>query len=154
VTRFAALSAAIVVATLPIGLAQKDASAQTFGNSDARLIVDTSRNNELRFKLDFKGKTFSDVMRFESAKERTFGSGYLVEFSERNFTGIYCFVDDKAILKRVIDWNKDKMVKVTGIIEAAMFGKIELDNCKIDEAEGAVLAQPRHKPEQPRITSD
>jgi len=140
-TRLATVSAAIVVAALPFGLAQKDASAQTFGNSEARLIVDTSRNNEFRFKLDFKGKTFSDVMRFESAKERTFGSGYLVEFGER--TGVYCFVDDKVVLNRLTGWNKGKMVKLTGVIEAAMFDKIELDNCKIDEAEGAVLAQPR-----------
>ena len=48
-----------------------------FNGKDSDEIVHVSRNNELKFKRDYKGKTLRDTMVFKSASEAIFG-GFLV----------------------------------------------------------------------------
>ena len=99
-----------------------------FTGSDIATIVDTSRQNEVRFNRDYKGKVFSDVLTFEQMTENTFGSDIHI-----HFRGAYCFSDDKAMLQRMIEWNKGHRARVTGVIRTTMFGDIALKNCVISE---------------------
>jgi hypothetical protein len=106
-------------------------SGNGFSNRDIPRIVETSRDNEIRFNRDYKGKTFSGVLPFYSATEKVIGSGYLVQFGETS-SGVYCFISDKRILDRVIDWNKGKLVRVSGTIRTTMFGSIALETCEMN----------------------
>ena len=99
-----------------------------FTARDIETIVEVSRQNEVRFNRDYKGRVFSDVLMFKSMTENTFGSDMHV-----NFRGAYCFVSDKAMQQRMIEWNKGHRARVTGVIGTTMFGDIALKSCVISE---------------------
>lgn len=93
---------------------------------DSSEIVNTSRNNELKFNRDYKGKTFSDVLSFKSASESIFGSSWSVLFGAVTCSGI----TDQSVLNEIIDWNKGEKVSVTGTVYNTILGTILLDNCR------------------------
>ena len=99
-----------------------------FTARDIETIVAVSRQNELRFNRDYKGRVFSDMLTFKSMTENTFGSDMHV-----SFRGAYFFVSDKAMQQRMIEWNKGHRAKVTGVIKTTMFGDIALTNVVISE---------------------
>jgi hypothetical protein len=103
--------------------------AVDFTAKDITAMVQTSRDNEVRFNRDYKNKVFSDVLTFKSVNERTFTSGYQVQFS-----GAYCFIDrHDAAAQRLIEWNKGHSARVTGVIRTTMFGDVALENCAISD---------------------
>jgi hypothetical protein len=94
-------------------------------------IVDTYRQNEARFKRDFMGQQFEAVLPFNSAKESFFSRDkYLVGFGSGGFSSeVDCFVSDKAIMSRIVDWNKGDSVKVSGVIKDVTMGSVQLATC-------------------------
>ena len=99
-----------------------------FTARDIETMVEVSRQNEVRFNRDYKGRVFSDVLTFKSMTENTFGSDMHVDFR-----GAYCFVSDKAMQQRMIEWNKGHRARVTGVIQTTMFGDIALKDVVISE---------------------
>jgi hypothetical protein len=54
---------------------------------DLQVIVSTHKENEMRFKRDYFGKQFSDVLPFRGAKESTFiQESYRVVLGANDFT--------------------------------------------------------------------
>ena len=102
-----------------------DTDRQSFGPSDETRIIDASRNNELRFARDYKGKLFDGVIPFSSATSGLFGTSYLIHFDSVYCTGI----SDQAVLDRVINWKTGQRIHVHGVIRDTTLGDIQLQDC-------------------------
>ena len=90
------------------------ASGQTLGTLSLPKMVDAYQQNGVRFKRDYAGKHFEDIMQFRSAKESA--DRYLVGFGLRGFTSdVDCSVSDKAEIDRIVDWNKGDRIWVRGV---------------------------------------
>jgi hypothetical protein len=96
--------------------------------------VDTSRENEIRFDRDFKGKTFADRMIFGSLTEEIFGGTYAAHFDGENHSGfgddVICGDIAKGAANQLIDWKSGQTAYVSGQIDTTMFGTVFLKNCQ------------------------
>ena len=112
------------------------ANAQTLNSSDITAVADASRNNEIRFNRDYRGKTFSDLMIFNSADENIFAAGsYWLRFQSGKSAslfggGVTCRTSDQSVLNEVADWNKGQQVLVTGTVRTTQMGIVHIDDCK------------------------
>jgi hypothetical protein len=97
--------------------------------------VDTYRQNEARFKRDYQGKQFESNLPFRSARESMFfADRYMVGFGTGGFTSdVDCVVSDKAVMNRIVDWNKGDRVKVSGIVKDVTMGSVQLDVCSLSK---------------------
>jgi len=87
------------------------------------------RQNEARFKRDYVGKQFEDILPFRSAKESFLIAGrYMIGFGTGGFT-VDCMVSDKAVMNRIVDWNKGDRVRVRGVVKDVTMGSVQLDGC-------------------------
>ena len=122
----------IGVAALITLIALASAHAQQMLGAD-RLskMVDTYRENEARFKRDYVGKQFEDTLPFRSAKENLFiADRYLIGFGRGVFTSdVDCTVADKAVMNRIVDWNKGDRIRVRGVVKDVLMGSVQLDGC-------------------------
>jgi hypothetical protein len=54
----------------------------------------------------------------------------MVGFGTGGFTSdIDCSVSDKAVMSRIVDWNKGDSVKVSGLVSDVTMGSVQLDGC-------------------------
>lgn len=108
-------------------------NAQDLGESDLKKIAGTYSENEMRYKRDFAGKSFSAVLPFRSAKENMFFKGqYRVGFGRGGFTSdVDCTIDNTADVNRVTDWNKGDMIHVSGVVSDVTMGSVELKPCQM-----------------------
>jgi pyruvate/2-oxoglutarate dehydrogenase complex dihydrolipoamide acyltransferase (E2) component len=115
--------------------AAKRAAEEALGADSLSKIVDTYRQNEIRFKRDYVGKQFDDVLPFRSAKAKIFSEDqYTVGFGKGMFVSdIDCTVSDKATMDRVIDWNKGDRIRIRGVIKDVTMGSVQLDRCQLSE---------------------
>jgi hypothetical protein len=113
--------AASAVAALACGTA----NAQSFGVDDVDRIVEVSRNNDLKFARDYKGKIFTANVAYKKIVESTFGVGYTVYFDVGWCSGVV----DKAVLDRVVDWDTGRMVRLRGLIDSTFMGNMTLEHC-------------------------
>ena len=120
------------VAALITLIALASAHAQQMLSADGlSKMVDTYRQNEARFKRDYLGKQFEDTLPFRSAKENLFISDrYLIGFGTGVFTSdVDCTVADKAVMNRIVDWNKGDRIRVHGVVKDVLMGSVQLDGC-------------------------
>jgi hypothetical protein len=104
---------------------------QMLGADSLSKMVDTYRQNEARFKRDYVGQQFEGILPFRSAKENFFiADRYMVGFGTGGFTSdVDCIVSDKAVMNRIVDWNKGDRVKVRGVVKDVTMGSVQLDGC-------------------------
>lgn len=114
-------------------LPNASARAQSLGEGDMKKIAGTYEENEMRFKRDFAGKSFSAVLPFRNATENIFFKGqYDVGFGKGNFLAdVDCTVSSVADIDRISDWNKGDMISVTGRISDVTMGVIQLKPCQM-----------------------
>jgi hypothetical protein len=107
-------------------------SGISLSGTDLPKVVSTYRENEMRFKRDFLGKPFSDVLPFRSATESTFIKGsYLVGFG-KGFTGdVNCTVKSPLLISTIANWNKGDQIQIDGIVKDVTLGTVNLDECKL-----------------------
>jgi hypothetical protein len=119
----------------PSTAGQGVAATKTLGADSLPKIVDTYRQNEARFKRDYQGKQFESNLPFRSARESMFfADQYMVGFGTGGFTSdVDCVVSDKAVMNRIVDWNKGDRVKVSGIVKDVTMGSVQLDACSLSK---------------------
>jgi hypothetical protein len=119
----------------PSTAGQGAAATETLGADSLPKIVDTYRQNEARFKRDYQGKQFESNLPFRSARESMFfADRYMVGFGTGGFTSdVDCVVSDKAVMNRIVDWNKGDRVKVSGIVKDVTMGSVQLDVCSLSK---------------------
>lgn len=109
------------------------ALAQGLLSKDLETVVKTYRDNEARFKRDFVGKRFSDVVPFMEAKEDIFSQGkFRIGFGNgKIISDVDCIVSSERAISEIANWNKGDQVKVEGVITDVIMGSVKLGNCKI-----------------------
>jgi TPR repeat protein len=99
--------------------------------ADVRHIAGTHRDNEARFKRDFYGKIFSDVLAFKSANEVMFLKGkFIVSFNAAQSDNLDCRVMSEADIAEIANWNKGDKIKVEGIVSGVVMDSVILNECK------------------------
>jgi len=100
--------------------------------ADLPRVVSTYRENEMRFKRDFFGKKFSDVMPFLKATEKLFSKdSYTISFGES--TSADCSVTSPEDISTIANWNKGDKIYVEGIIRDVTMGSVQLDSCTLSK---------------------
>jgi hypothetical protein len=124
----------IVTPTQTPTLAQSS-SAISLSSADLPKIVSTYRENEMRFKRDFFGKQFSDVLPFRSATENMFSKGpYIVGFGTGGLlSDLDCKVTSPEKISIIADWNKGDRIRVEGIVNDVNMGSVRLDPCSLSK---------------------
>jgi len=118
------LKACIVAAA--VVLLMSTAYAADFGVADVPTIVSTYRQNSVRFKRDFVGKTFSAILRFDSASEHFWGS-LTAAFDGGNVICLSITGDTT----KIADWNQGDHIKVDGTVYDVTLGALQLKPCAL-----------------------
>jgi TPR repeat protein len=110
-------------------------SAVLLGGDDLPNVVSTYRENEMRFKRDFLGKKFSDVLPFLKATEKLFSKDdYRVSFGTGKVLGdLDCTVASPAEISEIANWNKGDKIHVEGIVKDVTMGSVHLDPCSLSK---------------------
>jgi hypothetical protein len=126
------------VAAEPAKLAPApSAPAESFGFGDVHRILETMRENELRFERDYAGKSFDAVGPFYSVTKMTFPWWeYRVAFRGLGSSEVEChFKDDDPALNAVTGWKKGQLVRVQGAIRGKnLIGDLRLKDCVLTPA--------------------
>jgi len=122
--------AAISIATLA------PAIAADLGPEDIQRAIETYKQNEIRFKRDFVGKTIGFTWTFYNAKGNFFDDSEVrVEFGGGRFSGnVVCEDVDQKTKDLVIEWNKGQKASVSGTVNDVWFGNLHLKKCSITSA--------------------
>jgi hypothetical protein len=100
--------------------------------SDLPKVVSTYRENEMRFKRDFLGKQFSDVLPFKSATENVFLKGsYLVGFGNNIISDVNCTVKSPTEISAIANWNKGDRIHIEGNVKDVTLGSVNLESCRL-----------------------
>ena len=128
--------------------AAQSSSPVSLTTDDLPKIVSTYRENEIRFKRDFVGKLFSDVLPFRSATESMFSGGsYRIGFGTGGFTSdVDCRVTSSADISRIVNWNKGEKIHIQGLVKDVTMGSVQLDRCNFSN-----LSPPRNAEKAPKI---
>lgn len=119
-------------ASPPARAARSDtAPVGAFSSRDIASIVETSRGNEIRFARDFKGRSFGADGAFKSASESLLGGGYTVTV-DTDGGSVLCELSDPAMLNAAVEWNRGRLVSVSGSIKTTLIGALVLDKgCRV-----------------------
>jgi hypothetical protein len=113
----------------------QSSSGTLLSRADLPKIVSTYRENEMRFKRDFFGKQFSDVLQFRSATEHMLFKGtYIVGFGTGSFVSdLDCKVTSPAEISIIADWNGGDQIRIEGIVKNVTMGSVDLDQCRLSK---------------------
>jgi uncharacterized protein len=101
--------------------------------ADLSRIVSTYRENEMRFKRDFLGRSFSDTLPFLKTTEKIFSKDvYRVSLGGGNISGdVDCTVSSPADIAVISNWNKGDNIVVDGVIKDVTLGSVQLEPCHL-----------------------
>jgi hypothetical protein len=105
--------------------------SQTITPEQVQTVIETYNANEARFTSNYRGKKFSGSMTLNAVEENViFKNTFIVKF-EIGDAEVDCpNIEDKILIKRMVDWDKGQLVSVTGSIEDVTFGDLQLSGCK------------------------
>lgn len=107
------------------------ANAQDFDASDISNIVNTSRDNALRFERDFKGKVFSGSFALRSVDKEFLSDTYVVSFGDGWISEVSCTGLSKIDALPLIDVKDGTSLWIRGEIKTTIMGSVNLINCNI-----------------------
>jgi hypothetical protein len=86
----------------------------------------------MRFKRDFVGKQFSDVLPFKSAKEQMFvKNSCLVCFGNSFISDVDCTVKSPMEISAIANWNKRDQIYGEGAVKDVTLGSVKLESCRL-----------------------
>jgi putative nucleic acid binding protein len=105
----------------------------SFSARDIAKIISTYDDNEMRFKRDYAGQTFSDSLPFESASEPPFVKDqYIVSFGRKGGLGkVYCIIKNPSDIAEVANWHKGDMIRIQAKIYNVVMNSIALNKCDL-----------------------
>jgi hypothetical protein len=96
-------------------------------------VVSTYRESIVRFKSDFLGKPFFDVLPFLSAKKSAEGN-YRIGFgTDGAQSDLDCKVTSPAEISKIANWNKGDEIHVAGLVKDVANGSVILDPCALSK---------------------
>jgi len=116
-------------------LTAQSTSTMLLTGGDLKTVVGTYQENEMRFKRDFLGRQFSDVLPFRSTTESMFSKGsYRVGFGTGNFSSdVDCTANSPAEIAEIANWNKGDKIRIVGVVKDVTMGSVILDPCKLSK---------------------
>jgi len=110
-------------------------SRRLLNGSDLPKVVSTYRENEMRFKRDFLGRKFLDVLPFMNSKEKIFAKdSYTVSFGTGRVLGdVDCTVSSPAAIAEIANWNKGDSIHIEGVVKDVTFGSVQLNPCTLSK---------------------
>ena len=132
----------------------RSSSAISLSGADLPKIVSTYRENGMRFKRDFFGRQFSDVLPFRGATENMFFKGtYTVGFGTGSFlSDLDCTVTSPAEISIIADWHKGDQIRIEGIVNDVAMGSVKLDPCSLSKPPAPPLESILQEPPLPLST--
>jgi hypothetical protein len=96
-------------------------------------VISAYRESMVRFKSDFLGKPFFDVLPFLGAKESADGS-YRIGFgTDSAQSDLDCKVTSPAEISKIANWNKGDEIHVAGLVKDVANGSVILDPCALSK---------------------
>jgi hypothetical protein len=114
--------------TTPHEIAQPTLDNRTYGLVNLRQIADASQGNQANFDMHYKNFRFDAIAPFHSS-DTDFTGGYGVSFGTGILGDFQC--ENVYQMQQVAGWRKGQMVRVTGIIDETVFGKVLLRSCSM-----------------------
>ena len=116
----------VTPAAAPMG---QSFSGNRLNGSDLPKVVSTHRENEMRFKRDFLGKQFSDVLPYKSASEKILVKGsYLVGFGNNIISDVNCTAKSPTEISAIANWNKGDRIHIEGNVKDVTLGSVNLES--------------------------
>jgi hypothetical protein len=96
-------------------------------------VVSTYRESVVRFRSDFLGKPFFDVLQFLGAKKSPEGN-YRIGFGTgSDQSDLDCKVTSPAEISKIANWNKGDEIHVAGLVKDVANGSVILDPCALSK---------------------
>lgn len=116
-------------------LRDDDAKGARLTGADLSRIVGTYRENEMRFKRDFQGRRFADILPFYKTTEKLFSKDeYTVSFGTGRVAGeIDCTVASASGIAEIANWNRGDKVRIEGIVRDVTIGSVQLESCTLSK---------------------
>lgn len=106
-------------------------TVQTLTDADLEAMRSTYEKNQARFVRDFAGKTFQASLQVDSiTRSRTAKDRFDVSLEK----GVSCGTDDPKVVSFITNLNKGDRVRVKGVIDDIVNGKVELAKCELGAA--------------------
>jgi hypothetical protein len=104
----------------------------SLSGSDLPMVVKTYRENEMRFKRDFVGKPFGDVLPFKNASENViFKGAYTVRFGKGFTSDLDCTVTSPVEISTIANWKNGDQILIQGNVKDVTLGSVNLDSCRL-----------------------
>jgi hypothetical protein len=121
----------IVVAFVLFCAFASSVQAQSISPEHLPTILETYAANQARFTVNYRGKKFSGQMMLSDVVENPiFKNHFSVQF-DVNGQEVDCSdIQDKGVIKRIVNWDKGQQIIVTGTIQDVTLGDLQLSNCE------------------------
>ena len=101
--------------------------------SELPRVVNTYHENVTRFKADFLGKPFFDIVPFLSAKKGAKGT-YKIAFGTGGIqSDLDCILTSPAEIAEISNWKAGDEIHVAGLVKDVMMGTVILDPCALSK---------------------
>jgi hypothetical protein len=96
-------------------------------------VISAYRESVMRFKTDFLGKPFFDVLPFLGGKKSAEGD-YRIGFgTDSAQSDLDCKVTSPAEISKIATWNKGDEIHVAGLVKDVANGSVILDPCALSK---------------------
>jgi len=109
---------------------QNKNSIEVVNNSSIKNLIETYRQNENRFLMNYRGKIFNDEVNFEQIYENKYYKyTYTAYFSTSN-VNIFCTdIVDQNLIRLLSNLNKHDKINLKGIVNDVSLGDLKLSSC-------------------------
>jgi hypothetical protein len=108
-------------------------STMLLRSSELPGVVETYRENVSRFKSDFLGKPFFDMLLFLGAAESTKGTYEVIFGTDSLQSGLYCMISSPPEISKILKWNKGDEIHVAGLVKDVKMSAVILDPCALSK---------------------
>jgi hypothetical protein len=101
--------------------------------SELPRVVHTYHENVVRFKTDFLGKPFFDILPFLNAKTGEKGSYKITFGTGSGQSGVDCTITSPAEIAEIANWKASDEIHVAGLVKDVMMATVILDPCALSK---------------------
>jgi hypothetical protein len=117
----------------PVTRPVQSPSTMLLRGSELPTVVNTYRENVTRFKNDFLGKPFFDVLPFLSAKKSTKAAYRVIFGTGSSLSDLDCTLTSPAEVSKITNWKTGDEIHVAGLVKDVAVGIVILDPCTVSK---------------------